>query len=475
MHKRRNLKLSLSYLQCAIAVSLSVAVFQFAAAAEKTEAPPVDTNPMDEDLNTQFTAPTATLGLQATFDTANSHNKQLIAARYNLPIAKAAITIAGAVPNPRFNLQYGFGPAFKLILAGNPQQFGWQEQIRTAGKRTKQLNVARANYTLAEFNLAAALFDVHNRVRRAYSELAAAEAYASLVDAEKKVAGELVNIAQKRYDNGKAAQSELLQAQLAASQLDTQAFQAQTRLQTASSLLAQMLGQTPKAISLIDVTDNGLFKLSAAKTEIVPSVEQNLPKLAELLPTGYSERPDLKVAIQQAFSDRRALSLARAQRIPDLFIDSGYQFTTFTPVQPFNLSKSLVPYQQGVYLNVTVETPIFYQHQGETTQAKETWLQDYEQIDQAKWQVAKDIVTAYESVAVARANIIKFKEQVVPEATEVARLARLRYQLGKSDLGTAIVAQQQYQQTLSSYFDSVVAYQNAWADLEKAVGVPIVL
>jgi cobalt-zinc-cadmium efflux system outer membrane protein len=332
MRKRRNLNLSLSYLHCAIAVSLSVAAFQFSAASEKTEAPPVDTNSMDEDLNTQFTAPTATLGLQATFDTANSHNKQLIAARYNLPIAKAAITIAGAIPNPRFNLQYGFGPAFKLILAGNPQQFGWQEQIRTAGKRTKQLNVARANYTLAEFNLAAALFDVHNRVRRAYSELAAAEAYAALIAAEKKVAGELVNIAQKRYDNGKAAQSELLQAQLAASQLDTQAFQAQTRLQTASSLLAQMLGQTPKAISLIDVTDNGLFKLSAAKTEIVPSVEQNLPKLADLLPTGYSDRPDLKVAIQQAFSDRRALSLARAQRIPDLFIDSGYQFTTFTPV-----------------------------------------------------------------------------------------------------------------------------------------------
>jgi cobalt-zinc-cadmium efflux system outer membrane protein len=236
-----------------------------------------------------------------------------------------------------------------------------------------------------------------------------------------------------------------------------------------------MLGQTPKAISLIDVTDNGLFKLSAAKTEIVPSVEQNLPKLADLLPTGYSERPDLKVAIQQAFSDRRALSLARAQRIPDLFIDSGYQFTTFTPVQPYHLTPGLVPYQQGAYLNVTVETPIFYQHQGETTQAKEIWLQDYDQIDQAKWQVAKDIVTAYESVAVARANIIKFKEQVVPEATEVARLARLRYQLGKSDLGTAIVAQQQYQQTLSSYFDSVVAYQNAWADLEKAVGVPIAL
>ena len=36
-----------------------------------------------------------------------------------------------------------------------------------------------------------------------------------------------------------------------------------------------------------------------------------------------------------------------------------------------------------------------------------------------------------------------------------------------------ILARQQYQQILSSYFDAVVAYQNAWADLEKAIGVSL--
>jgi hypothetical protein len=28
---------------------------------------------------------------------------------------------------------------------------------------------------------------------------------------------------------------------------------------------------------------------------------------------------------------------------------------------------------------------------------------------------------------------------------------------------------------LSAYFDAVVSYQNAWADLEKAMGVPLKL
>ena len=60
-----------------------------------------------------------------------------------------------------------------------------------------------------------------------------------------------------------------------------------------------------------------------------------------------------------------------------------------------------------------------------------------------------------------------------PLASQVAKLARRGYQVGATDLATAIVAQQQYQQTLSNYFDAVVAYQNAWSDLEKAVGVQL--
>ena len=58
-------------------------------------------------------------------------------------------------------------------------------------------------------------------------------------------------------------------------------------------------------------------------------------------------------------------------------------------------------------------------------------------------------------------------------AAQVAKLARRGYEVGKTDLATAIIAQQQYQQTLSNYFNAVVAYQNAWADLEKAVGIPL--
>lgn len=416
-----------------------------------------------------------TLSLRASFDKAAENNKEVIAAKYNVPISRAAVQIASNLPNPRFSLLYGFGPAFTIILAGNPQQFGWQQQIQTAGKRSKNISVARCNLGVAELQVASTLFDVHNRVRRAYAELAAAEAYEDLIYSQRKIATELLRVSQRRFDAGKAAKSELLQAELGVNQFQIQLNQASVRLQQASVGLASIIGETPRNLEVIDVDDNGIFKISAANTDLVPPPERSMPSLQSLLPQAYSQRPDLRVAIQQAYADRKALTSAKALRVPDLFVDTGYQFSTFKKHQPYNLFSGNVPNQPGMYINANFELPIFYQHQGEVKQATATWLQDQDQIEQLETQIALDSVTAYEAAVSARINISKFQTELIPKAAEVARIARRRYEVGKTDLATAIIATQQYQQILTSYFDSVVNYQNAWADLEKALGAPLQL
>ncbi|HEY9682403.1 MAG TPA: TolC family protein [Oculatellaceae cyanobacterium] len=424
--------------------------------------------------------PTRTISLRACIEDAFNNNREIASSRANLPIAQAAVKIAGAIPNPKFTLLFGWGPEWRNIIAGQPEQFGLQFDLQTAGKRTKQLAVARANYKVAQFQVAQLMFDVHNRVRRAYAEQAAAEAYEELIEAQRKVALDLVRIAQNRFDAGKAPRSDVLQAQLGAVQLDIQRNQSQARLQQASAALSLITGGSPHAIEIIDVDDNGIFKLSTEKTDLAPSPARPLPPLNQLIPLAYSERPDMRVQVQQTFFDRRAVTLARAQRIPDVFIDSGYQFTIFKKFQPYNLfnnpntgKASPTPNVPGCYLNVTVETPIWYQHQGEVAQAKATWLQDFDQMRQIRSQIATDSLTAYESVVGSRANIFKFQNELLPAAAIVAKQAFRRYQVGKADLASAILARQQYQQMLSSYFDAVVSYQNAWADLEKAIGVSL--
>jgi cobalt-zinc-cadmium efflux system outer membrane protein len=419
------------------------------------------------------------LSLVDCFNRADKNNKEILVAATKLSIAQAAIVIAKAIPNPTFSMLYGWGPAWAYVIAGNGQQVGWAEEIQVAGKRTKKIDVARSSCVQNALQIEAARFSVHNRVRRAYAELAAARAYADLIESQRGVALKLFEISKRRVDAGKAPGAEVLQAKLGVMQYDTQRNQAQGRLVQDSVALNLLLGETPRVQEIIDVDDNPLFALSAQRNDLVPDLEHGMPSLSQLLPTAWHERNDLKAAIQLAYVQRKALTLAKSARIPDPTVGFQYYFSTYKPFQGQYYSPQpnarTVPFQPGYQVTVQEETPVFYQYQGQVNQAKATWLQQLKQNDLLHAQIATGIVRAYEALEVGRENIKKFEQDLLPVALKVAQLSRRGYELGASDLATAVLAQQQYQQTLSAYFDAVVAYQNAWADLENSVGVPLKL
>jgi cobalt-zinc-cadmium efflux system outer membrane protein len=473
--------------------------------------------------------PHRNFSLRACFDRADIDNKQIAVATTGLTAAQAGVVIARAIPNPTFSMAYGFGSAWRLIVAGNGQQFGWTEEIQVAGRRTKKTAVASANYVQTALQIETTRFGVHNSVRRAYAELAAAHAYSDLVEAQRIVATKLLDISQKRFDAGKAPGSEVLQANLGVMQFDTQRTQAWGRLVQDTAAMAMLLGEAPRNQEIIDVDTNGLFRLSAEKSVLVPSPDSETPSLEQLLPVAWRERKDLMVAVQTAYANKKSLILAKTQRIPDPTVGFQYFFSTYAPYQfgffdpanvlpylqavypnvpqlqtsirnpnpPSGLVRSLynhslvtgagaasglaipnigqdkVPFQPGYQLTVGQEMPLFYQYQGQIAQAKATWVQQLKQNEQLRAQIATDVVTAYERLVVTRANIKKFQLQILPAAAKVAQMTRRAYQLGKVDLATVMLAQQQYQQLLSNYFDAVVAYQNVWADLEQTVGLPL--
>jgi cobalt-zinc-cadmium efflux system outer membrane protein len=326
---------------------------------------------------------------------------------------------------------------------------------------------------LTAFQLEAVRFDVHNRVRRAYADLVAATAYAELTETQSAIAQHLLEISQKRYTAGKAAGAEVLQAKLGVMQYATQRNQAWGKLVQESATLEQLLGESPHQQEIVDVERNPLFMLQASKSELAPAPQAGVPPLDQLLPAAWRQRNDLKSAIQQAFANRKAVTLAKSQRIPDPFIGFNYLFSTYKPYQPiyFDPQFGRVPFQPGYMLTVQHENPIFYHYQGEVNQAKAKWEEQLKQVDLKRAQIAADIVSAYEALVMTRANIEKYQSELLPDSEKAAQLGRRAYELGKTDLATAMLAQQQYQQMRYSYFDAIVSYQRAWSDLERSVGV----
>ncbi|CAN5434631.1 TolC family protein [soil metagenome] len=404
------------------------------------------------------------VSLSAAFSTSYTQNPSVVAALKNLDISKAQIRTAGARPNPQFAMQYGFGTPYTEAIAGNTQQIGANQLVEMGGKRASRLRYARANYVLTEYQLADLRYDVRSAVRKGYAELAASEANIELVENQRALVQRLSNLAEIRFKAGKCEELEVLQAKLALDQFETLSNTSYARLRQASIELDYLLGYNPELD--LDVEDNGLFKLSTKRTELVPPPDQPIPDLQFLLTQAFSDRPDLKAARQQVVTTTSAIRLAKAQAIPDVLLGSGYVFSTYK-------KSAHVRQQDGAYLNLNVDLPIFYRHQGEIAAAKAANKQAQDQAVAMSSRVEVDVRAAYAKIAAARANIANYQKNLIPLALNVVRKAQDSYEKGNTDLGSAIVAQQQFQQTFSSYFDTVVNYQNAWADLETAIGKKI--
>jgi outer membrane protein, heavy metal efflux system len=443
----------------------------------------VPTMPSSSTGDTRYGAPRK-LTLQQCFDQADANNKEILIAATKLSIAQSAIVIAKAIPNPIYNMTYGWGPAWDYIVAGNNQQVGISEEIQVAGRFTKKVSLAASSFLQTALQVEATRFEIHNRVRRAYATLAASTSWARLVNAQRHNAEELLHISNSQNEKN-ADKAKLLQANFVVLQLEAQHNLAGGKLVQDSAQLAQLLGETPDQEEVISVEDDEIFNLSAQRNNIVPGPARGVPPLEKLLPAAWLLRNDLKAAIQQAYSNRKALTLAKTQRIPDPVIGANFLFTAYNRQQPqdFNPTGSgiigdpgnRVPQQPAFLLTLSEETPLFYQYQGQVDQAKLTWEHQLKQNDAQKAQIANDIVVAYATLILARKNIEKFQAVLLPESLNVAKLSQQGYKTGTTEFDTAVLAQRQYQQLRATYFNCVVAYQNAWADLEKAVGVPLVL
>lgn len=419
--------------------------------------------------STSASPSSSSLSLSEALEKADQNNPQLLAARGNLPISRAGIAIAGATPNPQIGFQYGFGSVY--TAAGNPQQVQLTQTIELGGKRLARLGLAKAQYQLAIVQLDAQRLGVRDQVRRAYAELAAAEGYAQALEEQTKLVQKLLEIARKRFEAGAAPEADVLQAKLSRMQLEPQQKQAQNRIQTDRVQLNALLGQPSQ--QAIDVKDKSLFDLTVQKTELVPAPDADFPPVESLLARAYSRRLDLKTAQQQQEVARRQLNVTRAQRVPDLQLTAGYVFSTYTNAAqdgPPSLNGSQAT---GVFVGATVTIPLFYHQQGEAAQAQATIDQASKQVEAQRQQVTADVQTAYRSLVTAAENVRQYRSQLLPASREVTALAQESYQVGKTGLASAIVAEQADQQVRSGYLDAVTAYQNAYADLEKAVGEPL--
>jgi cobalt-zinc-cadmium efflux system outer membrane protein len=378
----------------------------------------------------------APLTYQAALARALSANPSLVAARLKRSIAVASRDVAAERLNPEFRAEF----AKETPKEGYTLALPWE----TGGKRGKRIAVADAAIATGDAELAVAIAEVQAGVRRAFVARFIAESRRAVLEELQGLAQRVRDAAQARFETGDAPRLELLQAQLALADAENQAVAARGEVDATRASLNALLGYPLDAPTPIELTLN-----------VGPALAVDAA-----LARARSGNAELAVFDRRLDEQRARLALAKAMRQPDI-----------TPEG--TLTRRAEPeFTTGWRAAVAVSLPIFTAHQA-GVHVEEAALQQLTAERESVLARISGEVTAAAAIAEAqRQQFVRYRDEIVPQAQDVERMAEDSYRLGQTNIAAYLQALQSTRDVRLRAIQSAADLQNALAELEKSIGAP---
>lgn len=378
------------------------------------------------------------LTLAQAVDMANRQNLDLIAARAQRAVAAAGVRIAGQRPNPTANV---------TVLRDDPHEGWWFDiPLELGSKRQRRIDLARAQGVLTDDDVAALERLTRQNVRDAFFTLALARGVTAAKNDAVNLAKRLRDIAQQRYETGDVPQLEVFQADLVLSQAQADYQVAQQEEKVALSDFNLILNEPPNtAWDLVTPLDG------------LPSE----PSLSDLLARASNSNADLAKIAQQERIEQSQRALYQAQRIPNLTVSLGMDYNS-----PHN-------FRYGPRSQVSMEVPIFTHYQGEIAESDASLVALEDQAAATRRAVEGHVESAFLQLDSREAQARLYKDSLMPAADKLEGMAEESYKAGKANILSVLDAQKNVQAVREQYLQSLLAVQQAFAQLEATVGTPL--
>jgi cobalt-zinc-cadmium efflux system outer membrane protein len=378
------------------------------------------------------------------------------AVRALLGIQKAGYWAATEMPNPGLFRDEG-------AIAEQTRRIGFNLTYDPPWKIVFRLLATKAQMVATKSEILSTLWQFRADVRKAYTECVVSEAMYQTLTEIVELTRRLWQVSQKRFEAGDVPELDVLKARLVVSQAEIDQQQGRTRVLRAKQQLNVMLGrEVENPIEVLHLP--GFFQLKAVKSEFLPDFEDQLPPLKDYLAVAVVTRPELKVIKNRIKLNRAQLRSAYGNIVPDPNFNVGESVSN---------NPATGPKLRGIFVTLNIEVPVYTFQQGDIFRLKATEKQLQLEYLSVKNQVIGEVSEAYQNLVVARNRIRTYLEHVLADSDEVARLARRSYEVGQSDITSTLQAQQANIQIRIQYLDSVMAYQQAYTDLERSVGEPL--
>ncbi|HEY0783426.1 MAG TPA: TolC family protein, partial [Thermoanaerobaculia bacterium] len=360
--------------------------------------------------------------------------------------ARAQVVVARAFPDPTFAADVAGQTQALNPTSGNASDAGFGVTIPFPGKIRRRGEVATAALRAAEFTLAQLRQQTASQVAQAYDAILVALRHADDLRQAKELALDFLTKTKARFQAGTVPKSDVLKAQVDVSQATNDAIANERTLQTARASLNRQLGRT------------GGASVETTESLEVPGPLADVERLEAL---ALASRPEIQSLAAQRQGAKVATQLAKQYWLPDVNLTLTRNAmdgapTTFTTGIGFTF-----PILPGQHEKGEVATAVH--HEAElAADAADTAAQ-----------VSLDVRTAYSTASTALRQALFLRDELLPEAREVYKIASVSYGLGGTSALDLLDAKRTLLDAESQYADALGAANDAQAALELAVGAPL--
>jgi cobalt-zinc-cadmium efflux system outer membrane protein len=413
------------WLRCALLLAITSA-YPFAAFAQSP--------------GNQGTSPAAgrRLILQDAFSIAEKQNLDIAAARLRRMVSLAGITIAGERPNPTISFGATRDVPHESLFVDLPVELG--------GKRSTRIETARQEVLLTDVEISAVSKQIRRQVRDAFFAAALGAGIVGQQNRLVELATKLRDIAKTRFEAGDVPQLEVMQAELelmrAQADLEVARQQSKVTFGKLSALLNEPAGTTWELVTPLDT--------------MPPETG-----LRDLISRATGANPELQRLAQELKVEQAREKVFRAERVPEVTLEMGADL---------NAPPS---YRAALRGQVSVGLPIFTRYQGELAQSAAIQRLIEGQALATRRSVTGDVEAAFNGYNARLTEVQLYRDTVIPAGRKLEALAEESYKSGRASILVVLDAQRIVQQNERGYLQSLLELQQAFAQLEEIVGVPL--
>ena len=302
-------------------------------------------------------------------------NFQLLVAKYEISASDAAILQSRLYPNPNLSVDQGaYNPMNKKWFDTSPNgetSASLQQVIILAGKRNKQINIAKINSQISSYQFYDLVRTLRYEMRISFYGLYFLRESISVYDREIESLKSLIDVYTDQYKKGNVAFKELARLQ-----------SLQFTLENERSELMKDASEKQANLSLL--TGDTLSKTIKPVLDRGDIINTDLSQInyAQLIDSALVNRPDLLIAKSQVDLSQSNLALQKSLRIPDVTLGANWD-------------------RQGSYiynynsLSLAIDLPFWNRNQGNVKMAGYRVEESKLSQSLSEQQVKNDIKKAY--------------------------------------------------------------------------------